>query len=112
MLGNSACALQLQREICVFMQLQIRALVKMGVFHPSRGDRFTFGSVISHTDGRGSPELAEGMGHCMFYCKTHIKPKCLYCHKSCLLNFLVFSLVLGYIPEHLGNMCFSLNVSQ
>lgn len=66
-----------ERDLCVLMQLQIRALAKMGMFHPSRGDRFTVGSVISHTDGRGSPELAEAMGHCMFYCKTHIKAKML-----------------------------------
>lgn len=79
------CALQHQRQICVssiLMQLQIRALAKifntkMGVFHPSRGDRFIIGSAISHTDDRGSPELAEGMGHRMFYCKTHVKAKML-----------------------------------
>lgn len=66
-----------ERDLCILMQLQIRALARMGVFHRSRGDRFTIGSVISHTDDRGSPERAEGMGHCMFYCKTHIKVKML-----------------------------------
>lgn len=71
------CPATPERDLCILMQLQIRALAEMGVFHPSRGDRFTAGSVISHTDGRGSPELAEGAGHCMFYCKTHIKAKTL-----------------------------------
>lgn len=71
------CPATPQRDLCILMQLQIRALAKMGVFHPSRGDRFTTGSVISHTDGRGSPGLAEGMGHCMFYCMTHTKARML-----------------------------------
>lgn len=82
------------RDLCILIQLQIRApAVKMGVFRPSWGDRFTVGKAISHIHGRGSPKLAESMGHCMVYCKTHKSQNaCTAILLSCLWSCLVFLL--------------------
>ena len=67
-----------ERDLYILIQLQIKApAVKLRVFHPSWGDRFTVGNAISHIHDRGSPKLAESVGHCTFYCKTHIKAKML-----------------------------------
>lgn len=56
------CRATPERDLCVLIQLHVGALAKMSVFHVSRGDRFTVGSVISHTDGRGSPRAGRGHG--------------------------------------------------
>lgn len=53
-----------ETDLCILIQLHMRTPAeKMGVFNPSWGDRFTLGNAISQVHGRGSPKLAENMGH-------------------------------------------------